>query len=115
MNYTGKVIMDNQEKILHERRANCKIWAHLIFWWIVPFGWIISSYKMRYGVPVYVMLGAICFGVVTLPNDLQNRSDAEIIEQSFVNGQKYGIVGGIIGSAITVKGILESRKKFNKS
>lgn len=107
--------MDNQEKMLHERRANCKIWAHLIFWWIVPFGWIISTYKMRYAVPVYVMLGAICFAVFTVPNDINNRNSVEVFQQSIANGQRYGTVGSIIGSAITVKAILESRKKINES
>ena len=57
--------MKNQEQTLDERRANCRIWAHMLFWWIVPFGWIISVSKMRYGIPAYVMLGAVCLAVVT--------------------------------------------------
>ncbi len=39
------------------------------------------------------------------------RSDQEAFAEGLVHGQKYGLVGSIIGSALTVQAILESRKK----
>jgi NADH:ubiquinone oxidoreductase subunit H len=83
----------------------------MLFWWIVPFGWIISVSKMRYGIPAYVMLGAICLAVVTTPST-SGLSTEKQIAAGFANGQKYGLVGSVIGSAITVREILESRRKI---
>jgi len=103
--------MKNQDQTIDERRADCKIWAHMLFWWIVPFGWIISVSKMRYGIPAYVMLGAVCLAVVTTPST-RGLSTEEKFAEGFANGQKYGLVGGVIGSAITVREILESRRKI---
>lgn len=102
--------METQAKSLDRRRAECRIWAHMLFWWLVPFGWIISTSKMRYGVPVYVMIGAMCLGVVTTPSQSGLDPEQAWVE-GFVNGQKYGFVGSVIGSAITVGKIHESRQK----
>ena len=102
--------MKNQEQTLDERRANCRIWAHMLFWWIVPFGWIISVSKMRYGIPGYVMLGAVCLAMVTTPSS-RGLSTEKNFAEALAHGQKYGLVGGVIGSTITVRGILESRRK----
>jgi len=104
--------MKNQEQTLDERRANCRIWAHMLFWWIVPFGWIISVSKMRYGIPAYVMLGAVCLAVVTTTPSSRGVSAEKAFVEGVANGQKYGLVGSVIGSVITVRGILESRQKI---
>lgn len=103
--------MGTQEQGLDERRADCRIWAHMLLWWIVPFGWIFSTYKMRYGIPVYVMLGAVCLSVVTMP-PTTSRSNEKAFVEGVQHGQKYSLVGSVIGSALTVKEILESRKKL---
>ena len=107
--------MNNSENVgleqdLTQRRANCTIWAHLLFWWIVPFGWILSTYKMRFGIPAYVMLGAICLAAVTGPTPDPDLSPGESFSQSFQHGQKYGLAGSIIGTAVTLQKIQESRK-----
>lgn len=103
--------MKNQEQTLDERRADCRIWVHLLFWLIVPFGWIISVSKMRYGIPAYVMLGGIFLAVVTTPSP-KGLSTEEQFAEGFAHGQKYSLVGSVIGSAITVREILESRRKI---
>ena len=52
--------MEKVKKSLDERRANCNILMHCFLWSILPIGWIISAYKMRYKAPVYfVMLAAL--------------------------------------------------------
>lgn len=102
--------MKNQEQTLDERRADCRIWAHLIFWWIIPFGWTISVCRMRYEIPAYVVLGATCLAVVASPYS-EGLSAEENFDEGWANGRKYGLVGGVIGSALTVKEILESRRK----
>ena len=43
-NVTGE-FMRVQEQTLDKRRADCRIWAHMLFWWLVPFGWIIVRPK----------------------------------------------------------------------
>ena len=101
--------METQEQTLYERRADCRIWVHMLLWWIVPFGWIFSTYKMRYGIPVYVMLGAVCLAVVTTPN---SGSTQESFVENFQHGQKYGLIGSVIGSTLTVREIVESKKRL---
>lgn len=96
---------------LDERRANCRIWMHIILWWFIPFGWIVSVRNMRYGIPAYIMLGAICLSIVTAPSP-KGLSAEEHFFETFSNGQKYGLVGCVIGSAITIKEILKSRRKI---
>lgn len=100
-----------QEQTLDERRADCRIWAHMLFWWLVPFGLIISASKMRYGIPAYVMLGAHFLAVVTTLST-SGLSIEKQIAAGFANGQKYGLFGSVIGSGITVREILESRRKI---
>lgn len=93
-----------------ECRANCRIWAHMLFWWMLPFGWILSVYKMRNANPAYVMLAMMCLSVLTPLPEQTGASVEEQLTASFQVGQKYGIVGGIIGSAVTVQSIVEARK-----
>jgi hypothetical protein len=66
---------------------------------------------MRFGIPVYIMLGAMCFAVVTRPSVSTTLSTQETFVENFEHARKYGLVGAAIGSAITVREILESRRK----
>lgn len=98
------------DQSLIERQANCRIWVHLLLWWLVPFGWVLSVYKMRYASPFYIMLAAICISGITLPSPSGNSSQ-EVIQRSYEHGQKYGFVAGIAGSVLTVREIVKSRRK----
>ena len=93
-----------------ECRADCRIWAHMLFWWILPFGWILSAYKTSNANPVYVMLAMSCLAVITPLPEQTGSSLGEQAIAGFEMGQKYGVVGSIIGSAITVQSIVKARK-----
>jgi len=84
--------MVDQEENLKERRANCRIWAHMLFWWLVPLGSIISTVKMRSIVPVFIMIGAMSLSVVTNPYPKQGQSSREVFVKSVEHGQKYGLI-----------------------
>jgi hypothetical protein len=32
------------DQALIERRLTCRIWVHVLLWWLVPLGWILSTY-----------------------------------------------------------------------
>lgn len=100
------------DQSLIERRANCRIWVHLLLWLLVPFGWTFSIYRMRYVGPLYIMLTAMCLSALTVPSPSDNSSQ-EIIQRSYEHGQKYGVVAGIAGSVLTVQEIVKSRRKAN--
>ena len=100
------------DQSLIERRANCRIWVHLLLWLLIPFGWTFSVYRMRYAVPLYIMLTAACISGVTLPSQSGNSSQ-EVFQRSYEHSQKYGFVAGIAGSVLTVREIIKSRRKAN--
>ena len=79
--------MEEQKDALDNRRADCRIWAHILFWWLVPFGWIISTIKMRYAIPVFIMLGAISLSVLTNPYPKRGQSNEEV----FINIAVLGL------------------------
>jgi hypothetical protein len=101
----------NQDLI--ERRANCQIWFHLLLWFFVPFGWAISVFKMRYSLPAYAMLAAMGMSAISLP-PCSSCTTTKTLQKAYEHGQGYGIAASILGSALTVREILESRRK-NKS
>jgi hypothetical protein len=69
---------------------------------------------VRYAIPVYVVLAAICVAEVTRP-PYSGLSPQEAFQESFEHSQQYGFVAGIVGSALTTREILESRRKINCS
>jgi hypothetical protein len=100
----------NEQKLL-ERRANCSIWAHLFFWFFIPLlGGLISSYKMRFMTPVYIILAVFCFGMTTY-------QPSSSTENEFVNvyqhGIKYRFMANVVGSILVVHKIRKSRKKLS--
>jgi hypothetical protein len=104
--------METQEHTLDERRANCRIWVHvLLWWWLLPFGWILSAYRMRYGIPLYVVIGGVCLGILTAPNTATRGTRLAFVE-GVEHAQKYALVTSAIGSTLTVREILESRKRL---
>lgn len=105
--------MSDLNQDLIERRANCQIWLHLILWLVLPFGWIISASKMRYGLPLYAMLAAMCMSAITAP-PCSLCTTSERFQKAVEHGQGYGFTASILGSTLTVREILESRRK-NKS
>jgi hypothetical protein len=94
----------NQDLI--ERRANCRIWLHILLWLIVPLGWVFSSYKMRYWLPVYIWLAVMGCAFITLPSQARY---SEVKASQY--GQKYSFLTCVLGSALTTREILASRRK----
>jgi hypothetical protein len=105
--------MNDFEQDLFERRANCRIWLHILLWLFVPLGWAFSAFKMRYGLPAYAMLVAIGMATITEP-PCSSCTTTEKLQKSYEHAQGYGFATSILGSALTVREILESRRK-NKS
>ena len=104
--------METQEQTLDERQADCRIWVHVLLWWLLfPFGSILSAYKMRYAIPVYVMVGGICLAFLTMPN-VSSRASRLGSFDAIEHAQKYALVTSAIGSTLTVREILESRKRL---
>ncbi len=101
-------IQSKQQKLTN-LRANCRIWVHLLLWWFIPFGWIVSTYKMRYGIPLFVMLSAISLAMITQPSKINKNFNSDFYE-GYLHGQKYSMVATIMGSALTVREILKSRQ-----
>lgn len=104
--------MIKQEETLDKRRANCRIWAHMIFWWLIPFGWIVSAVKIRSIAAAFIMFGIVSLSALTNPLlKTQAQSwDDEVIAKSFRHGQKFSLIGSLLGSGFTVYRITESRK-----
>jgi hypothetical protein len=101
-----------KEEELLERRSKNRIWVHLILWFFIPLGGgLISSYKMRFMTPVYIILAVFCFGMTTYqvsPNPSQNE-----LVRVYQHGIKYRLVANIIGSILTIHEIRKSRKKLS--
>jgi hypothetical protein len=103
--------MIKEEKLL-KRRANCRIWLHLLLWFFIPLGGgLISSYKMRFITPVYIILAGFCFGMTTYqPSSSSPQTELMRVYQ---HGIRYRLVVNIIGSALTIYQIRKSRKTLS--
>jgi hypothetical protein len=102
--------MNEIDQDLIERRVNCKIWFHLLLWFVIPLGWGISAFKMRYSLPVYAMLAAICMSAITLP-PCPDCSFKERFGKGSEHTQRYSFAASVLGATLTVREILESRRK----
>jgi hypothetical protein len=91
----------NKEEELLKRRANCRIWVHLILWLLfLPLGGgLVSIYKMRFMTPVYVMLAGFCFWMAC---------DHKIEFMRF-----FRFIVHIIGCILTICEIRKSRKALS--
>lgn len=75
----------------------------------------VSVCKTRDASPVYVMFTAMCLATTASLAESPKPSMEEQLVASFQIGQKYGLIGGLIGSAATVQGIAKARSNVEAS
>lgn len=110
--------MIKQEENLDKRRANCRIWAHILFWFVIPFGPIISAVKMRSIFAAFIFWGIMSLSALTNPllarTGLESWNDEvwndEVMDKVERHGYKFYLISGLLGSGFTVYRIIESRK-----
>jgi hypothetical protein len=100
------------EEELLKRRANCRIWFHLLLWFFIPLGGgLISSYKMRFMTPVYIILAGFCFGMTTYqPSSSSQQTELVKVYQ---HGIQYRFIVNVIGSALAIYQIRKSRRTLS--
>ncbi len=105
--------MTTEERSVLEQRADCRIWAHLIFWYLIPFGWIISAVKTRSWIPVYIMLASMAITGFTAPTNSEDDPETAF-RKGFVHGQKIGAIASVVGSVVTANLIMDARNKLKQ-
>ncbi len=105
--------MAKEERSVLEQRANCRVWAHLIFWNLIPFGWIISVIKTRCWIPVYIVLASMVVASVTAPKTTADDPKTAFRE-SIKHGQKIGAITSVIGSVVTANLIMDARNQLKQ-
>lgn len=97
------------------RRSRCRIWLHFIYWFLVPFGWIISAFTLRSLVPPLIWLLCTSLIFITAPNvsKMPDVSPEKIQQMAEINYFFWQFVKSSLGSAYSAFIILKARKQIN--
>ncbi|MCA1904042.1 MAG: hypothetical protein CV045_11915 [Cyanobacteria bacterium M5B4] len=106
--------MTPEERSVLQRRAGCRIWAHLIFWNLIPFGWIISAVKTGSWIPVYIMLASMTISSITYRPE-GNEEPETAFRKGLEHGQKIGALASLAGSVVTANLIMNARNQLKNS
>ncbi|MBE9080199.1 hypothetical protein IQ241_23410 [Romeria aff. gracilis LEGE 07310] len=91
------------QQLQKENLAQCRIWAHWLFWTICPFGPVISAFKCKIWKPLLIaMIIGACGGFLSA--FAETDEDAEVISGIGL------IASAIVGGAMTNKAISDARK-----
>lgn len=86
-----------------ENLAQCRIWAHWLFWTVCPFGAFISAIKTKMWKPLLIGF-CIVFSSLVISASAETEEDADTIFGTGI------IAMSIVGGAMTQNAISNSRK-----